>query len=123
MDSLIVYGRLAARVLSWIGIAAIVILTVVPAIDRPETVFGPRLEHLAAFALVAGAFAAGYRFSLARLLLLALVFCGGIELLQIPLPTRHARLRDFVLDLIASCIAIGLVFVAEKLVGIDRKTI
>lgn len=123
MDSLIVHLRIAARALSWVGIAAIIILTVVPAIDRPVTGFGPRLEHLMAFALVAGAFALGYRFSLIRLLLLALLFCGGVELLQIPLPTRHARLRDFVLDLVASCIAIGMVFVAEQLVGVNRKHI
>jgi hypothetical protein len=52
-----------------------------------------------------------------RLLQLAFLFCGGIELLQVPLPTRHARLSDFVIDVFGSCFAIGLVFVGDKLVG------
>jgi len=55
-----------------------------------------------------------------RLLLLAFLFCGAIELLQVPLPTRHARLSDFVIDFVASCFAIGLVFVSDKLIGAHR---
>ena len=51
------------------------------------------------FALVGGAFAIGYRFSLIRLLVLAVFFCGGVELLQLPLPTRHARVSDFLVRL------------------------
>ena len=88
--------RMAARVLAWIGIVGIVILSVVPANERPTlaqgwfgALFGHLTEHVAAFALVAAAFAIGYRFSLFRLLTLALCYCAGIELLQIPLPTRH----------------------------------
>ena len=65
----------AARILAWIGAAAIVVLSVVPAEDRP--VFDPAqslavwagnsIEHVSAFALVAAAFAIGYRFSWDRL--------------------------------------------------------
>jgi hypothetical protein len=80
-----------ARVVAWIGILAIIILSVVPAADRPVTGAGQMFEHLAAFALVGGALAIGYRLSLTRLMFLAVLFCAGIELLQIPLPTRHAR--------------------------------
>src|SRR5258705_9257709 len=99
------------------GIFAVVILSIVPATERPVTGAGQRFEHFEAFALVAGAFAIGYRLSLMRLLMLAFLFCGGIELLQVPLPTRHARLNDFVIDVFGSCFAIGLVFVGDTLVG------
>jgi hypothetical protein len=34
---------------------------------------------------------------------------GGIELLQLPLATKHAGLSDFVTDFFASCLAIGLI--------------
>jgi len=104
-----------ARVLAWIGILAIVVLSVVPADERPVTGFGPPLEHFVAFALVAGAFAIGYDLSLVRLVLLAFLFCGGIELLQIPLPTRHARVSDFLVDLVGACFAVGLVRIGKKL--------
>jgi hypothetical protein len=45
------------RVMAWMGILAIVILSVVPAADRPVTGAGQLLEHLTAFAIVGGAFA------------------------------------------------------------------
>jgi hypothetical protein len=98
--------RTAARVLAWLGIAAIVILSVVPAVDRPVTGVGQLSEHFVAFSLVAGIFAIGYRFSLVRHMLLALIFCGAVELLQVPLPTRHARLSDFIIDLAGACFGI-----------------
>jgi hypothetical protein len=97
------------RVLAWLGVAAIVVLSVVPAVDRPVTGVGQFSEHFVAFSLVAGIFAIGYRFSFVRLLLLALIFCGGVELLQVPLPTRHARLSDLVIDFGAACFGIWLV--------------
>ena len=106
-----------ARILAWIGLLLIVVLSVVPAADRPVTEFRPEFEHFAAFALVGGAFALGYDLSWGRLMLLALFFCGGIELLQVPLPTRHARVSDFVINSLAACFAIGLVHVGKKLFG------
>ena len=50
-----------ARALAWVGILAIIILSAVPAADRPFTGAGHLFEHLAAYALVAGMFAIGYR--------------------------------------------------------------
>jgi hypothetical protein len=94
MDWLINSYTAVARTLAWIGVVAIIVLSVVPATDRPVSGVGQGLEHFAAFALVGGVFAIGYRFSLMRLLVLAIFFCGGIELLQIPLPTSKA-LRIF----------------------------
>jgi VanZ family protein len=105
------------RILAWIGIVAIIILSVVPAAERPVTTAGPPLEHFAAFALVAATFAIGYDLSLASLTLFALIFCGGIELLQVALPTRHARISDFVIDFLASCFAFGFVYIGRKLVA------
>ena len=43
---------------------AIIVLSVVPANDRPVSGVGQGFEHFTAFALVGGAFAIGYRFSL-----------------------------------------------------------
>jgi hypothetical protein len=120
MNWLIAHRTAFVRGLAWFGILAVVILSLVPAAYRPVTGAGQQFEHFAAFALVAGMFAIGYRLSLMRLLLLASLFCGGIELLQVPLPTRHARLSDFVIDCFGSCFGIGLVFVGDKLIGANR---
>jgi len=106
-----------ARILAWIGLMSLVVLSVVPAVDRPVTGFRPVFEHFAAFALVGGTFAFGYALSWGRLMLLALFFCGGIELLQVPLPTRHARVSDLVINSLAACFAIGFVHVGKKLFG------
>jgi hypothetical protein len=51
-----------ARIMAWMGILAIIILSVVPAADRPVTGAGQLLEHLTAFAIVGGAFASGIAF-------------------------------------------------------------
>jgi VanZ family protein len=116
--------RIVARVLAWIGIIGIIILSVVPAHERPTPaaawfgeLAGHIIEHVAAFALVAAAFAIGYRFSLFRLLTLAFFYCAGIELLQIPLPTRHARVSDFFINFAAAAIAMALVHASESLYG------
>ncbi|HEY6619064.1 MAG TPA: hypothetical protein VIY68_05945 [Steroidobacteraceae bacterium] len=114
--------RVVGRVLCWIGLVTITVLSVVPAKERPVTDAaywfgvwkGHVLEHVTAFAPVAAAFAIGYhRLSLRRLLLLAFLFCGEIELLQVPLPTRHATVLDFVIDLAGSWFAIAIIVVGE----------
>ena len=112
--------RLVARALAWIGIFAIIVLSVVPAVDRPVTGLGQWFEHFTAFALVGGAFTIGYRLSLIRLLLLAFFFCGVIELLH-PLPTRHARISDLVVDSCGVCFALGCAAAGDKLIGADRR--
>jgi VanZ family protein len=101
--------------MAWMGLLAIIILSVVPAADRPITGAGQLLEHLIAFAVVGGAFAIAYRLSLMRLMALAVLFCAGIELLQVPLPTRHARVSDFLIDAAGVCLAILCVFVARQI--------
>jgi hypothetical protein len=115
MDWLISRYTVVARTLAWIGISAIIVLSVVPANDRPVSGVGQGLEHFTAFALVGEAFAIGYPFSLIRLLVLAVFFCGGIELLQVPLPTRHARVSDFLVDSVGACFAILCVFIAKQI--------
>jgi hypothetical protein len=105
-----------------IGILATIVLSVVPANDRPVSGAGQGLEHFTAFALVGGAFAIGYRFSLIRPLVLAVFFCGGVELLQLPLPTRHARVSDFLVDSVGACFAILCVFVAKQIWTMAART-
>lgn len=103
-----------ARILAWAGILTIVVLSVVPADERPLSGFAVSLEHFGAFASVAAVFAIGYDLSLGRMVLLAFLFCAAIEVAQIPLATRHARFSDFIIDFIASCCAIALVYLVKR---------
>ena len=117
MTQLFRHSEILARILAWIGLLTIFVLSVVAAAERPVTEFRPQFEHFTAFALVGGVFAIGYNLSLGRLMILALFFCGGIELLQVPLPTRHARVSDFIIDFVGACFAFALVRVGKKLVA------
>jgi VanZ family protein len=103
--------------LAWFGVFAILVFSVIPANERHVTGIGQGLEHFTAFGLVAGAFAAGYRLRLIQFLLIALLFCGAIELLQVPLPTRRARVSDFFIDFLGSCLALFLVTLGHKIIS------
>jgi VanZ family protein len=110
-----------ARALTWVASLAIVVLSIVPAGDRPVTGFGQSLEHFAVFALAGAVFAIGYRFPPMRLLVLAIFFCAGIELLQVPLSTRHARLSDFLVDSVGACFAIACVVSLNRYSALGRE--
>ena len=54
MDWLISRYTVVARTLAWIGILAIIVLSVVPANDRPVSGVGQGLEHFTALPWSAG---------------------------------------------------------------------
>jgi VanZ family protein len=90
------------RTVAWSLAAVIVALSVVPPGLRPETGTPHHLEHFLIFAATGLAFGLGYRkHSLVAPLLVA--FSGGVELAQLFVPGRHARLGDFVVDALAAC--------------------
>jgi VanZ family protein len=101
--------QVLARLGGWSLAAAIVVLSVVPATLRPETGLPHNLEHFAIYWATGIAFALGY--SLTPLLATVLViFSGAVEILQLFIPGRHARLSDFIVDGLAS--VIGLITVS-----------
>jgi VanZ family protein len=96
------------RVVAWSLLLAAAALTVVPPLWRPVTGFGHDMEHVAMFLLLGGAFGLAYRRHTYPIGV-ALVLCaGGLELMQIPIPGRHARLSDFLVDALAACIGVAL---------------
>jgi hypothetical protein len=85
----------------WLPVAAIFILSVVPASFRP--VLGPHVvEHAAAFGIAGTWVAAAKRQPLWVLLGTAAAFACAIEFMQLFVHGRHARLHDLVIDLIAA---------------------
>jgi hypothetical protein len=94
------------RAVSWLAIISIVILTFIPADGRPVTGLQSSQEHLLAFGLTGLTIGFAYPAYPRANLLSAVGFTLLLELGQIPLPTRHARLEDFIVDACAACLGI-----------------
>lgn len=89
---------LGVRCLSWILALTIIALSAIPATSRPVTSAGHNLEHLAIFLAFGFAHGMGYHRTPARTLVQILAFAVLIELVQVFVPGRHARILDIFLD-------------------------
>ena len=95
------------RIIAWLLTAAVTFATLGPARLRPHSDLGQDGEHALAFVLVGLAF--GLAYPRRRLLTasMAIILIGVLELLQLWMPGRHARLQDFVVDALAACAGIA----------------
>jgi VanZ family protein len=89
--------RWLSIVAGYVGYGLIVVLSLLPAQTRPHTGVGGEYEHWIAYALVGGAFAAGYLATRARLFAgLALTTSAAVlELLQNFVPGRTPEFAGF----------------------------
>jgi hypothetical protein len=92
---------------AWLLILAIVVLSVIPAENRPVTPASHDFEHAAIFLATGLAFGLGYRRHLVQIMGL-MAFCAAIELIQLVIPGRHARASDFVVDAVSVSLGVGL---------------
>jgi VanZ family protein len=102
--------RRVFRAAGWLLIVAIAFLSLSPAGYRPVTGVGHYLEHFFVHLLVGLVFGIGYARRLWLLALSLVAFTAAIELTQMVVPGRHARLSDFLIDATAACLGVGLVF-------------
>jgi VanZ family protein len=109
-------GSKAARIAAWSLAAAIVILSLVPPALRPETSTPHSLEHLIIYAATGFAFGLGYKRRHDLLAILLVLFSSAIEIAQLFVPGRHARLSDLIIDAVAACIGL----VMSSLVNLAR---
>jgi VanZ family protein len=94
------------RAVAWLTLAAIVVVSLVPADARPITFAPHKIEHAGIFLFDGLAFGIAY-FGHERLSSIAgVLFCAGIELAQLMVPGRHARFSDFLVDAAAMCVGI-----------------
>jgi hypothetical protein len=97
---------LAARIIAYVLVTLILVLSTVPATFRPETSIPHHLEHASIFAATGFAFGLGYPRNRALLAAVLVVFSGSIELIQLLIPGRHARLSDFLVDALSVCLGL-----------------
>lgn len=104
------------RLSAWLLAAAVTFATLGPPRYRPHAHLGQDGEHALAFILVGLAFGLGYREHRRLAAAIAVVLTGALELAQLFVPGRHARLEDFIVDALTACAG----FVAAAL--LDRFT-
>jgi VanZ family protein len=112
---------LILRIIAWLLTAAVTFATLGPASLRPHSDLGQDGEHALAFVLVGLAF--GLAYARHRLLTtgIAIVLIGVLEMLQLWMPGRHARLEDFIVDALAACAGIGVAAVLDLLMQLMRR--
>ena len=91
---------------AWIVIVVIILLSVVPPSLRPTTPAPHKLEHLVIFALAGLAFSLGYRLSALYQIIGMIIFAGAIEIAQLAISGRHARMSDFAMHAIGVCVGV-----------------
>ena len=96
--------QLAVRIIAWSLAAIIVVLSLVPSELRPETGAPHIFEHCLVFVATGVVFGLGYEPRRGALAIQLVAFAGVIEMAQLFVPGRHARLSDFLVDAVAICI-------------------
>jgi VanZ family protein len=103
------------QVMSWSIAIAIVVLSLIPPSYRPITDASQNVEH---FTILLGngvAFGLGYPDRPFVLAISLVIFCGAVELLQLWVPGRHARLNDFIVDVAAALVGLSVTSIATRL--------
>ena len=111
-----------SRVLAWVLVFGIVALSIVPPDDRVVTDLPRLLEHLSIFLLAGLAFGLGYpdRYPLQTIALV--LFAAAVELVQVWVPGRHARLSDFAAGVVGLSLGTGLAYVSTRMARQKRGT-
>ena len=94
-------------VAAWLLATAIVVVHVVPPSHRPVSAASHGLEHIAIFFALGFTYGVGYQHRLHVLVLALPVFCAAVEIAQVWVPGRHARLADFLIDVLGVLAGIG----------------
>jgi VanZ family protein len=103
------------RLLAWLLAAAVTFATLGPPAYRPYAPITHDGEHVLAFLLVGLAFAAAYPRQRRLVAAISVVAIGILELLQLFVPGRHARVEDFLVDALAALAGIATVAIIAGL--------
>jgi VanZ family protein len=102
------------QICAWASLAAIGALSLVSPRLRPVTAMPHDIEHAAIFALAGLAVGLGYPQHTVRNMVVLTVFAGVVELAQLYVPGRHARVTDFLVDAGAACAGVLVALVITR---------
>jgi VanZ family protein len=100
---------------AWLLAAAVTFATLGPPRYRPHAALGQDGEHALAFILIGLAFGLAYPVQRRLTLIIALAAIAVLELLQLVVPGRHARLEDFLVDAVSAGIGFAVVAATDWL--------
>jgi VanZ family protein len=101
------------RIIAWLLAAAVSFATLGPPSYRPHSSLGQDGEHALAFILIGVAFGLAYTEHRLRVAVIAVIMIGALELLQLWMPGRHARLEDFIVDALTACVGLAIAAVLD----------
>jgi VanZ family protein len=109
------------KLAAWLLAAAVTFATLGPPRYRPHAALGQDGEHALAFVLIGLAFAMAYPKQRRLTLMIAVAAIAVLEVLQLFVPGRHARLEDFLVDAVSACIGFAIVAAADWLLKRSRE--
>jgi VanZ family protein len=101
--------RFVFQITAWVLLIAIVVVSL--------TILPHSVEHVTMFLATGLSFSVAFPRRRQLQIFLLPVFAGVIELAQLFVPGRHARLSDFVIDSIAASLGVGVGFVTSPRFG------
>jgi len=110
------------RLFAWALAAAVAFATLGPPRLRPHSDLGQDGEHALAFVLLGLAFGLAYTGNRWLTAALAVALTGVLELLQLWMPGRHARLEDFIVDALAACVGLAVAAALDWIIRRTRQT-
>ena len=102
------------QVAAWLLLLAIAALSVVPPSYRIVTILPQPIEHFAVFLLTGLAFSLAYPSRYRAQSVALLLFTAAVELAQLWIPGRHARLSDIIVNLLGLGTGIGLAYIMTR---------
>jgi VanZ family protein len=106
----------AIQFAAWSLATMIVVLSLVPPELRPETGAPHDFEHFVAYGVTGLFFSLGYARRAAMLAFALVIFAACVEISQLLVPGRHARVSDFIVDALAMCFGVGTVSLIRQFV-------
>ena len=105
----------ARKLLPWLALAAIAVVTVSPIEWRPGDIFGVNNDRALAFAVLSGLFVYAYPQHWGRVAVAMIGISFGLELAQLLAQSRHARLEDALVKANGAVAGIALMLLAREI--------
>jgi hypothetical protein len=104
------------RAAGWVCMVALVVLSLVPGVERPQTGLPGQIEHLIAYCGTAAVLGLGYPTAKARFGLVAMLALLAVvlEMTQQWIPGRYSQFIDFAASSAGACLGLLAVSVVDR---------